>query len=64
MARTNLGPHVDLSTLTLENFRERMGRRFRMTRDQTERKLTREQAFQEFLAAARQPVQAAAEPSN
>jgi len=40
--------------LTLENYSERTGRRFRVNREQAERikagSLTREEAFQEFLA--------------
>ena len=36
-------------TLTVDNFRERTGRRFRISTEQKSRGLTREQAFQEFI---------------
>ena len=43
---------IDVNTLTVENYREVTGHRYRKTKDQTERKLTREQAFEESKALA------------
>ena len=40
----------DTKGLTLDNFRERTGARFRMTKEQKGRGLTREAAFAEWLA--------------
>ena len=59
MARTqvNLTPE-QLTSLTLENFKAVTGHRFRMTRDQTKRQVTREQAFQEFVTTLRQTTPA------
>jgi hypothetical protein len=39
----------DDPTLTLENYSEKSGQRFRCTKEQKERNLSREQAFQEKL---------------
>jgi hypothetical protein len=39
---------VQVSELTLDNFKEKMGRRFRMTKEQKGRGLDRQQAFEEF----------------
>lgn len=36
-------------TLTLDNYKEKTGKRFRMTKDQKKRGLTREQAFSELM---------------
>ena len=43
---------VDISALTVENYREVTGHRYRMTKDQTARKLTRADAFAESKALA------------
>lgn len=44
---------LNMNDITLENFTEKTGRRFRVSRDQKQRidngELTREQAFQEFI---------------
>jgi hypothetical protein len=46
---------IQISELTLDNFREKTGKRFRMTKDQRERNkaklMTREEAFEEFKVA-------------
>jgi hypothetical protein len=41
---------IDYDNLTLENFKERTGKRFRMTPDQKARDLTRLQALREWIA--------------
>jgi len=43
---------INFDGLTLENFSERTGHRYRMTKAQKNRGLTREAAFQEWLSAA------------
>lgn len=43
---------VDLSTVTLENYKEKTGARYRMSKDQKARGLTREVAFEESKALA------------
>lgn len=43
---------VNPNDLTLDNYREITGKRYRMTKDQMERKLSREQAFAESKALA------------
>jgi len=43
---------LDASTLTLDNYRELTKKRYRMTKDQAARKLTREAAFEESKALA------------
>ena len=45
---------VDLDALTLENFQSVTGHRFRMTKDQKSRAITRQDALTEFIVAARQ----------
>jgi len=66
MSRTTIDfTKVNIATLTLENFLEQTGHRFRMTAEQKARNLTRETAFQEFLASlttTNTPV--VSEPSN
>lgn len=54
-------PEVPLSVwlapdLTLENFKDRTGRRFRRLKDQVQRGLSAQQAFEEIVAAKRAAV--------
>jgi hypothetical protein len=42
---------VDLASLTVENFQSVTGHRFRMTKEQKARAITREEALAEFVAA-------------
>jgi antirestriction protein ArdC len=52
MTRVNLTLTTEqLSSLTLENFSEVTGHRFRITRDQKARQISREDAFKEFVAS-------------
>ena len=48
-----MNTNLNLDELTLENFKEKTGRRFRMSKDQMKRHiantLTREEAFKEYL---------------
>jgi biotin carboxyl carrier protein len=48
-----LSVNVDLGSLTLTNFNEVTGHRFRMTKDQKARAITREAALAEFVATER-----------
>ena len=48
-----LSANVDLNSLTLTNFHEVTGHRFRMTKDQKARAITREAALVEFVASER-----------
>lgn len=47
-ANLSLPEGVNASELTIDNFKEKTGRRFRMTKDQKSRGLDREAAFAEF----------------
>jgi hypothetical protein len=49
----NLPLTVDLSSLTVDNFQSVTGHRFRMTKDQKSRAITREAALTEFIVAQR-----------
>lgn len=44
---------INFDGLTLDNFAERTTQRFRMTKNQKGRNLSREAAFQEWLVAAK-----------
>ena len=45
-------PGMDVDNLTLDNYRSVTGKRYRMTKEQKARNLTREQAFEESRALA------------
>lgn len=45
--------NVDLDTLTLDNFQDKLGRRFRMTKEQKERGISRELALEEWKRGVR-----------
>jgi hypothetical protein len=52
MTRVNFNLSAEqLSTLTLDNFQTVTGHRFRVTRDQKSRSISREDAFKEFVAS-------------
>lgn len=62
---------IDLASLTIENFQSVTGHRFRMTKEQKARAITREAALAEFVvaqtaarAAANTPAPTSAPTSN
>jgi len=55
-----LSTTVDLNSLTLDNFQATTGHRFRMTKEQKARAISRAEALAEFITAERAARQAPA----